>query len=219
MLNMQHNLTAHAVVHPSHKNFEVNVKSVNFASMKRKIDTPMKSFLACIAIALIAMICAVSGYAQGGGNKSVGLRGGYNTYNESAVAGIYFQYRFTNHFRLSADFDYLFRHHNTDAFTIDLNAHVPFAVGSRISLYPLAGLSYATWSHHMPSASGNEPQLMADTDGSTGGTSRINRFGLNLGAGAELRVNNTLKLFLEGKYNLVKSYESGMFCVGIGYVF
>lgn len=162
-------------------------------------------------ITLIAavMIVAAGAMAQKG-EKSVGLKGGYATQNHSATAGIYFQYDFSNHFRLSPDVDYVFRKHGTDALLINVNAQFPFRFAAgRLCAYPLAGLSYSMSTYHN----------VASTDGSDGGNERTNRFGLNFGAGFEARLTPSLKIFAEGKYNWVRHYDGGMFAIGIGYIF
>ena len=149
-------------------------------------------------------------YAAEKGEKSVGLKGGYTTVNHSAAAGLYFQYSFSDHFRLAPDVDYVFRHDRSDALAINLNAQFPIAIASeRFSIYPFAGLSYGIWSHHN----------RADSEGSTGGTSRVKRFGLNGGAGVEMRVTPTLKLMAEARYSWIRHYDGGFFGVGIGYIF
>ena len=46
----------------------------------------------CLALMLTLPAFTMSAHCRG--EKSLGLRGGYNTRNESAVAGLYFQYAF-----------------------------------------------------------------------------------------------------------------------------
>lgn len=141
------------------------------------------------------------------GSKSVGLRGGYNTRNESGTAGLYFQYRFTKRFRLATDVDYVFRNKGIDGLLIDINAHVPFDfAGGRFGIYPLAGINYSTWSHHNTGENGSD-------------TSRKKRFGLNFGGGVDMHVTPSLRLFAEGKYTWVKHADCGAVCIGIGYCF
>lgn len=142
------------------------------------------------------------------GEKSVGLKAGYCTRNESAVAGAYFQYAFSSHFRLSPNIDYVFRNKGCDAFAFGLTAQFPIGVtGSRFDMYPLAGVSYSIWNHQSHSE-------VAD-DVST----RVNRFGIDVGMGVEYKFASALKIFAQGRFNWVKDYNSGIFVVGIGYVF
>lgn len=143
------------------------------------------------------------------GEKSLGLRAGYNTRNESGVAGLYFQYAFSRHFRLAPNADYVFRNHGTDAFSFNINAQFPIAfdANERWAIYPLTGLNVISWNHRLN-----------NTDGTHTG-SRLTRLGLNAGVGLEYKVTRSLKLHAEGKFSLVRSYSSGVFNLGIGYVF
>ena len=98
-----------------------------------------------------------------------------------------------------------------DAFTFDINAHIPFGfTGEKVAFYPLAGLNYSSWNTHFI------PQDMIEGDDVS---SRTSRFGLNMGAGFELRCSATLKLTLEAKYCLIKDYSSAMIAAGISFVF
>ena len=173
----------------------------------------MKTRLIAFALSVVSVL-AMAGTASAQsvkGEKSVGLRGGFTTCHDAPVAGLYFQYRFSRHFRLSPQIDYYFRHHDTDAFAFNINADVPFAIGSsgKFNLYPLAGVSLTSWNFHHRST-GEE----ADD-----ATSRKLRAGVNVGGGAEYYVTPTLKLALEGRYNWVKHYDGGVFTLSIGYMF
>ena len=162
-------------------------------------------------VALIAA-CGVTASAQiVKGEKSVGPKIGYASKNQSAVAGLVFQYAFSDHFRISPEVGYVFRHKDIDAFTIDLNGHVPFGfTGEKVAFYPLAGLNYSSWSRHF-----KKEDIMETNDVTT----RTSRFGLNLGAGFDLRCTETLKLSLEAKYSLVKGFTTLTVTAGISFVF
>ena len=165
-----------------------------------------------VSLMLMVMIGCFSNstHASEKGEKSIGLRGGYATSNHSAVAGLYFQYAFSSRFRLAPDIMYTFRHNGTDAYSLNLNAHVPFALNnSKIAIFPIAGINYTSWN-----ISGGK-----EIDENNDAKSRIDRLGLNLGGGVEYFVKPTLKLSLEAKYRALKDYGSGVFTVSIGYVF
>ena len=146
--------------------------------------------------------------------KSLGIIAGYNTRNESCEAGIFFQYRARKHVRIAPDITYIARHKGTDALAINLNIHVPFSFlqSGRLSIYPLAGLNFTSW-NHKPT---ENPMIRSDFDDLS---RRTNRFGINLGAGADLMVTQTLKLRLEGKWVGAKSTSGGDISLGIGYAF
>lgn len=145
------------------------------------------------------------------GEKSVGPKLGYVSKNQSAMAGLFFQYTFSSHFRLSPEIGYTFRHNDKDAFTFDLNAHIPFGfTGERVTFYPLAGLNYSSWNTHFTR---EEYDKIDDV------STRKSRFGVNMGAGFELRCNESLKLNLEAKYTLIKQFSSFNMSAGISFIF
>lgn len=171
-----------------------------------------KSILALLAVTASLSITAPAMAERG--NKSVGLHAGFTTTHDAPVAGLYFQYRFTGHFRLSPSIDYSFRHNHTDAYALNINADFPFALGndSPFNIYPLAGVNFTSWNVHYPSARQGE-ELTDDS------STRTNRVGLNVGAGVEYFATPTLKFALEGKYAYIKHFDGGFVTLSIGYVF
>ena len=143
------------------------------------------------------------------GQKSLGLQAGYITYNQSALAGIEFTYRFNRHLRLAPNVGYVFRHDNTDALMINLNAQVPIPIGQKWEIFPLAGINYSSWNHH----SGDTPGSHDDV-----GT-RVSRFGINLGAGIGMAVTPTLGLGLTADYILIKEFHGCNILAKIAYRF
>lgn len=156
----------------------------------------------------IAAALFIGGTASAG-EKTVGLRAGYNTRCETAVAGVFFQYRFSSHVGIAPNVDYYFRHNNADALSMNVNMHFPFStsITGRTAFYPLAGLNYTSWNYH--------PDASMTDDVST----RVSRMGINLGGGFEYYATPTLKLSVECKATLIKQYSSGTFNLSIGYVF
>lgn len=163
-----------------------------------------------IWIAALALMSVANLWA---GEKTFGLRAGYNTRNESPLAGLFFQYGFSDHLRLSPNIDYFFRHDETDALSMNCNLQFPFrlSAGGRTAIYPLGGLNYTSWNYHHKTTDEKDD----DNDVST----RRNRFGVNLGGGFEVYATPTLKLSLEAKATFIKSYTSGTFSLSIGYIF
>lgn len=165
----------------------------------------IKLIITAIAIALIFGI-AQSACA---GEKSIGLRGGYSTRHSTPVAGLVFQYQFSKHFEVSPSIDYFIRNKGADALALNADVHFPFAIApaSRTGIYPLAGINYTSWNHHIGAI---------DTDDVS---TRLNRLGLNLGGGLRLYATPTLKLSLEAKATILKQCTTGTFTLSIGYVF
>lgn len=177
----------------------------------------MKAIKRIILASAVAMLPAVAPTASAigaNGEKTVGVLTGYNTRNESAVAGLFLQYRVKRLVRIAPDVSYVFKHHNTDGLAINLNVHMPLSVipSGRVNLYPLAGLNYTSWSYH---PKGTKPAIIDGDDV----TERVSKFGLNVGVGLDIYATDNLKLFIEGKYVGVKNYSSGVITVGIGYRF
>lgn len=164
------------------------------------------------AMALIAAILALSipqiAAAQKG-EPCFGVQTGYISTNNSAIGGLFFQYGFSNHFRISPEVGCVFRHQNVDAFTFDINTHYPLMLtrSSGAQLYPLVGLDISSWHrhHHNPEAD----------DVST----RSLKWGINIGAGFQFKASSSLKIKIEAKYLLVSRYSSLVVSAGIGYCF
>lgn len=169
----------------------------------------IKAWIAALALAggIATPVAAIA--RDGIHEKTVGLTAGYIGHNNSAVAGIEFSYRFSNHFRLAPQALYAFRHNEEDALIINLNAEVPFDLGEKWEIYPLAGLNYTSWNFH-----GNKV-INDDSDV----TSRITRFGLNVGGGVAINISTTLRIGAEFQWALVKGYNSANAMAKIAYIF
>ncbi len=170
-----------------------------------------------ISILLLLLVAvAVDAQAQvEKGQKSLGFHGGYATYNTSALAGVSFKYAFSRHFRLAPSVDYIFDHKDIDGLMFNIDYHGPVALNQACTVYfyHVLGVNYASWHHGVPEAktAGDEPA--GDV------SSRENHFGLDVGAGFEWYVNPTLRLSLEGKFNWIRHANTGLFYLGISYVF
>lgn len=173
-----------------------------------------KKIIAGILLALTLISAPLTVSAAPKGEKTFGIRTGYVSRNKSADLGLYFQYSFSKYFRLQPAVDLVFRHEDRDAFTVDLNGQVPIDFSSdKFSLYPFAGLNFSSWNRH------NVVPGLDAQDFNQDRSSRSNYFGVNLGAGFDLKLSPTLKLTLEGGYTFVKSNSGVRILAGIGYVF
>lgn len=172
----------------------------------------MKKIIALIFICLTIVPMTTVGVWAQKGEKSMGLRAGYTTRNNTATAGLYFSYRFTEHFRISPKIDYAFRHNETDAFSFNFDTEYPIALNptGKVNFYPIAGLNYSTFSTHATTT---------DNEDSDDASIRENHFGLNVGAGIEYFATPTLRLAFESKCQFIKQYTGGWFTVSIGYNF
>lgn len=144
------------------------------------------------------------------GEKTLGVRTGYNTRNREPLAGIEFTYRFNRLLRLAPSAEYVFRRDGRDALMLNLNSQFVFPLaGGRCNLFPLAGINYSSWNYH-PSATGNYTDDVS---------SRVSRFGLNAGAGVDTNLTGSLRLSLSGQYTFIKSFGGVNICAGIHYRF
>ena len=169
----------------------------------------LKSFVTALLLILLCVPAATG--ANRKGDTSLGPKVGYISKNKSALAGLVFQYSFSDHLRISPEVSCDFRHNDLDAFIMDVNVHAPFNfTGDKVDLYPLAGLTFNSWGKHWTEVTERNSDDV---------TNHVNRWGLNLGAGMDLRCNQTLKFTLEARYSLVKSFSNFQLAVGIAYVF
>ena len=97
-----------------------------------------------ILILLMAILVPSHAMAQRG-EKSLGIMGGYNTRSESAVAGIYFQYRCGQLIRLAPDLQYVIKHDGVNAYQFNANVHFVINLGQKVNFYPLAGVTFQSW--------------------------------------------------------------------------
>lgn len=162
----------------------------------------MKKIISLLLI-VIAAFYSGNAYSTIKGEKYIGILGGYNTQNKSALAGIAFQYRFSQYFRIAPNFQYVFKHNSLSAYQINLNTHYPLALDTKLNFYPIAGLTYQSWHTSVASEDSNT----------------YKKFGFNIGAGFEYMATPSLKISVEGKYSWIKRYDSGGFFMGIGYLF
>lgn len=169
-----------------------------------KLPTKIQRIVAAAVLAAATLLPATAS-AGGRGQKTFGIYGGYNTRNESALAGVRFTYRFSEHLRLAPSIDYTFRNNGTDAYNLSIDCHMPFSITptQRANVYPIAGIGYSEWSHTNP---------MDDRE-------RTGRLGMNIGGGVECFVTPTLRLAAEGAWRWRKDFPAGAITLSIAYVF
>lgn len=166
-----------------------------------------RTFLAAILL-MAAMILPAAAGAVERGDNAFGLRAGYTSSNRSGIVGLYYQYAFSSRFRLAPDVDYSFRHRGSDALSLNLNGHFPLtAPAARYAVYPLAGLNYTSWNVHDHGLGGEDV------------STRTDRLGLNIGAGAEYMATPSMRLGIEAKYRWIRNYSAAVITLSIGYCF
>lgn len=168
----------------------------------------MKQITIIISILLLTLCAPAATSAQTvPGQKTLGLRTGYVSKNQSATAGVEFNYTLTTHARLGLNADYLIRHHNHDGLTLALNYSCPLRLTPAHPLYayPIAGLCYSTWTHH--------PTHTDDV------STRRSRAGIDLGAGIEIHPTPTMRIALEARYDFPRHQDTALITAGISYIF
>lgn len=133
------------------------------------------------------------------GEKTLGVAGGFSTYNNGGYADIYFQYTFADHFRISPEIGYSFRNDGKSAFLMSVDMHFPFRIARGLGVYPLVGLTFNNWSYQ--------------------GGGNASRAGADFGAGFDIYLTSNFKLTIQGKYSLMNDTSGGFIGMGFGYVF
>lgn len=165
-----------------------------------KNQTKMKAKIICVAVALLGlmMINPIEVSAQKG-EKTLGVSGGYATYNDGGYANLYFQYSFANHIRISNEIGYVFRNDAKSAFEFSIDMQFPFKIARGFGVYPLVGFTYNNW----------EIQ----------GSGHASRAGADFGAGFDIYLTSYLKMTIQGKYSVMNDTSGAFFGLGMGYVF
>lgn len=156
----------------------------------------IKGFL--LAILLLSGLWTQPVSAQRG-EKTLGVAGGYATFNNSGYAKIYFQYSFSDHIRIAPELGYVFKHKGLSSYEGSVDMQFPFRISKGFHLYPLAGVTFNNW---------NREEM-----------NNISRIGADFGGGADLYITSNLKLSIQGKYSIMKTCGSGYFDLGFGYIF
>ena len=158
----------------------------------------LSSAVAALALAVVAMFAPQQASAQTG-EKTLGVAGGFATYNNGGYADIYFQYTFAPHFRIAPEVGYIFRAEGCSGFETSVDLHFPFRIARGFGIYPLAGLTFNNWTYK--------------------GDGHLSRFGGDFGLGFDFYLTQNFKLSVQGKYSLLNDTGGGFFNVGFGYVF
>lgn len=153
----------------------------------------MKKYL---FVSIMALACVASVNAQKG-DFSIGGQLNYAS-NEALIGlGANIQYELFNDFRISPEFIYYFENDGLSAFNCNLNFHYLIHPGGNFILYPMAGFSFARFS----------------------GWGHDNRFGANVGIGAEYRLNDHFRFYTEERFQILKDWNQSVTSLGVRYKF
>lgn len=154
--------------------------------------------ISVFALLMAGVFTPIKAYSQKG-EKSLGVMGGYATYNDGGFANVNFQYSVVDHVRLAPAVGYVFRKDGKSAFTLCTDVQFPFKLAKALNVYPLVGLTFNNWNYTY--------------------RDDRSRLGADFGAGFDIYLTSNLKMTIEGKYSLMNDTSGAFIGFGMGYVF
>ena len=172
----------------------------------------MKKILAFVCTILLGITAASAQVNQG--DVAAGINLNYGSGIENIGLGAKFQYTIINHLRAEVGFNYFFKKNYESMWDANLNAHYLINVyQDRLYLYPIVGLNFSSLSFDEKGflkEYGIDPNVKHED---------INRFGMNLGAGAEYRITEKIGISLEYRHTILKDIDQGVVSIGANYKF
>ena len=147
--------------------------------------------IACMMLFSTAMF-AEKGDMFVGGGFSYGIGSDYKNFG----IGVKGQYEILDNFRADAQVDHFFKNKGWSMSDSNINLEYVIPASDAINVYPLAGLA-----------------LVGFSENAFGFMSHA-KAGFNVGAGAELPVNDKWKVFFDAKYQIVS--DAGRFVPTLG---
>lgn len=151
-----------------------------------------------VLVSIIAMLGIFTMHAEKG-EKALGFQFNYGSKNSMVGLGLNFQYEFINNVRVEPEFIYYFENNGISLFNVNLNFNYLIRTSNRFAIYPLAGFTYARFD-----------------DNYWGGE---NRFGANVGLGAEYTINNRFAFYVEERFQILKDWNQSVTALGFKYKF
>jgi outer membrane protein X len=150
---------------------------------------------------LLMAVMSLHGFAQKG-EKAIGVNVGYGFEIESIAIGVKFNYGITDQIRVSPSFNYFFAKNGLSEWEINADVHYVFNVASKVTVYPLAGLTFTGWTFDWG-----------------GMSSSVTRFGANVGAGIAYQFTDALSVGFEAKYSIVSDFDQFVPSINATYQF
>lgn len=148
-----------------------------------------------------AMIIAALGSQAKAVDLAAGIGLNYATKFDQAGLGLKVQVGLTPNWRIQPEIIYFFQNRNVSTFQANFDVHYAFNIAPKLNVYPLAGVSFSSWSYDY-----------SDCDANT-------RFGVNLGAGLEYRVASRLDIFVEERGQITSDYSQSLATMGVKFHF
>jgi outer membrane protein X len=161
-------------------------------------------------VSLFMAVLSLSASAQTG-EKAVGLNLGYGSEIKSPSIGVKFNYGITDQIRVSPSFNYFLNKNGLSGWEINADAHYLFNVAPKISVYPLAGLTFTGWSYGF--------EDFEDEDEDESGSSTETRLGVNIGAGIGYQLTDNISIGLELKYSVISDFDQIVPMINFTYKF
>lgn len=164
---------------------------------------------------LLILAVSLNGFAQKN-EKAIGLNLGYGSEIKSVAIGAKFNYGITDQIRVSPSFNYFLEKDGLSAWEVNADVHYLFNVAPKVSVYPLAGLTFTGWTFDWGG-------MFEDLEGfeieeeSTSNTET--KLGVNLGGGIGYRVTNNIGIGLELKYSVISDFDQFVPTVNLTYKF
>lgn len=149
-------------------------------------------------LSIVALLGIFSMQAEKG-EKAFGAQFNYASKHSMVGLGLNFHYEFINNVRVEPEFIYYFKSEGINAFNVNLNFNYLIRTSDRFAIYPLAGFSYA--------------RITPEIGGG------VNRFGANVGVGAEYTINNRFAFYVEERFQILKDMNQSVTCLGVKYKF
>ncbi len=158
----------------------------------------LRRTLVLLAVTIISLGSALTASADKG-DKTLGVAGGFSSYNNGGYGKLYFQYDVIKYLRIAPEIGYVFKNNGKSAFEFSADVEVPFRVAKGFDIYPLIGFTLNSWNfdgHHTAT-----------------------RAGMDFGGGFDVNITSNLKLTIQAKYSAMNDTGGAFVDMGIGYVF
>ena len=155
------------------------------------------------------MAMSVGLFAQKG-EKSIGLRGGYDVDNGNFGAGIQLNYNLTNHLRVAPNFNYFFEKDGFTTYDANIDFQYLIPITQRLKLYPIVGASMIHGK--------TETSITIDGSKKTV-TNKDTEFGANLGAGVQFDFCKRWFVHADYTYKWMSNLDRSNVALGVGWKF
>lgn len=169
----------------------------------------------------LLIVCAAVAKSQDFGTYAIGVNGcyGVNSDYKHFSVGLKVQGFIGDHWRADISGTYMPKAHNVSMWDLNANMHYVFALGKKVGLYPLAGITFLHAKLHGINDIPEDYSHLIDLSGIDGyGDDDEARIGVNAGIGAEYYITLALKVNAEIKYQYAKDFDRPVFSIGLSYV-